>query len=194
MAKQHAVTREQIVERAYALAVDRGLASVSIRAIATECGVATGTIYNYFPTKDDLTMGVIGHFWREELSDVMERAATPGCDYIEFCQSFYEEASDALVRFRRDWLPQLRASAEGGQGMRCPEASSGLDHMRAGLAGVLRGDPHIDQTRLGEDLSPEQVAGLTLSTLIEFAGERKQSFDAFCQLLRLALYDSSSSS
>lgn len=166
MARTKALTREQVVDRAYVLACERGLTAVSIRVLATECGVALGTIYNYFPTKGDLLVSVVGRFWREELGSDMHEALEPGMDYVAFCRAFFADVAEALARFRRDWLPEL-AAAHGVSMADCPEAVHALDHMRAGLVRVLEADPRVDRARLTGELSSERIAALTLTTVLE---------------------------
>ncbi len=167
MARRKALTREQAVERAYALACEHGLAAVSARSLAAECGVAPGTLYNYFPAKMDLLVAVVGRFWREELGDDMHEAMGPGGDYVAFCRAFFSDVADALTRFRRDWLPQLAAC--GVSMTDCPEAIRALDHMRAGLVRVLEGDPCVARDRLVGELAPERIADLTLTTIMELS-------------------------
>ncbi len=215
MAKSKALSREQVVDAAYALACEQGLAGVGIRTVATACGVATGTIYNYFPAKADLVYAVVGRFWREEMGGAMELAASDGStdsavlDYVDFCGRLYEDTREALGRFRREWLPQV-AGITGGAGMAaCPEAMQALAHMREGLVRVIENDPRIVRERLVGTLAPRCVAALTLRCVMSLAeGEGLQScdvgsrphadvpggfgaavaFESFCSLLRLALY------
>jgi AcrR family transcriptional regulator len=48
------VRREQILDAAGAVAVERGLATATMSDVAARAGVAKGTLYLYFPSKDDL--------------------------------------------------------------------------------------------------------------------------------------------
>ena len=59
MAGKSAITRDEIVEAAYGRARSQGLASLSVRAIARDCGVAAGTLYNYFPDKSSLVTDIL---------------------------------------------------------------------------------------------------------------------------------------
>ena len=52
-----------IVSTGMALAVKEGLDSINMRKVASEGGVALGTIYNYFPGKADLTYAIMNAFW-----------------------------------------------------------------------------------------------------------------------------------
>src|SRR6218665_707964 len=51
--------RERILAAASKLIVQNGL-QCSMSAIADEAGVATGSLYNYFKSKEDLVSGVYG--------------------------------------------------------------------------------------------------------------------------------------
>lgn len=50
--------KQRVVEAAVALFADRGIAATTSREIAKAAGVAEGTIFRYFPTKDDLARDV----------------------------------------------------------------------------------------------------------------------------------------
>ena len=45
----------------------------SIRSIAKDCGIAVGTLYNYFKSKDELLVAVIDEHWCKMIGEVDER-------------------------------------------------------------------------------------------------------------------------
>ncbi len=45
------ISREELLAHAYDTAEKYGLASLSVRGLATECDVSVGTIYNYFSSR-----------------------------------------------------------------------------------------------------------------------------------------------
>ncbi len=49
MGSRKAIPKEQIIDVAYEKAQREGLSSLSVRAVAEACGVATGTMYNHIP-------------------------------------------------------------------------------------------------------------------------------------------------
>lgn len=49
-------TREAIVATARKLFLDKGFEQTTTRDIATSAGIATGTLFNYFPTKEGLAL------------------------------------------------------------------------------------------------------------------------------------------
>lgn len=71
---RRADTRERIVAAALAQVADGGYGSASVQAVAGRAGVATGTVYRYFPSKDDLFDEVFARASARELA-VLERIA-----------------------------------------------------------------------------------------------------------------------
>lgn len=66
--------RERIVKAARQLLTEGGLAAAQITAVARVAGVATGTVYRYFPSKSDLLVEVIRRVGDREL-EVMSAIA-----------------------------------------------------------------------------------------------------------------------
>lgn len=65
--KHGLISREQLLKAAKALVLAEGADALNIRRLAAACGVAVGSIYNYFPAKSDLVAAVVGEFWREAI-------------------------------------------------------------------------------------------------------------------------------
>ncbi len=63
---------EKILETAQHLFTSESYAGVDMRRIATETGIATGTLYNYFPSKQDLLLAVVEHVWRASMRRLEE--------------------------------------------------------------------------------------------------------------------------
>jgi len=55
--------REKLLEEAKRQVRELGYSSMTIRSVATACGVGTGTVYNYFPSKDMLIASFMLDDW-----------------------------------------------------------------------------------------------------------------------------------
>ncbi len=69
-----AAREQSILEAARALAVEHGMAAVQVAAVAKRAGIAAGTVYRYFPSKNDLIAELIANVAAREL-DAMRKAA-----------------------------------------------------------------------------------------------------------------------
>lgn len=79
--------RRQIIDAAIAVVADQGFQKTTIKQIATEAGVADGTIYNYFKNKDDILMGIIERLSEAE-SREMSFAQAEHVDFQTFMSTF----------------------------------------------------------------------------------------------------------
>ena len=55
--------REKLLDEAKRQVMEHGYSSMTIRSVATACGVGTGTVYNYFPSKDMLVASFMLEDW-----------------------------------------------------------------------------------------------------------------------------------
>ena len=81
-------TREQIAETARRMFGERGFERVTVAEIARAAEVAEKTVFNYFPTKEDLVFWRLESFEQELLDSIRDRE--PG-----------ESALDGFARFLR---------------------------------------------------------------------------------------------
>ena len=86
------------------------LSSFSARGIAEDCGIAVGTIYNYYRDKESLMGAIMAQDWRTELTKAAEEiAAVPGVEAGILC--LYE----AMRSFSRVY-ESVWAAAPTGEG------------------------------------------------------------------------------
>jgi len=70
---------EAIIEAARALASESGLGAVQVVPVAERAGIAAGTVYRYFPSKDDLVAAVVNATAEREVAAIRAAAAAaPG--------------------------------------------------------------------------------------------------------------------
>ena len=113
-------TRRHIAETARRLFSERGFEHVTIAEVAEAADVAVQTVFNYFPTKEDLVYWRLSSFEDDLLTAVRERG--PGHSAIEAFQGFLfaqpgllgkhdPEAREELTSFTRMIVdsPALRA-------------------------------------------------------------------------------------
>ena len=66
--------REKLLEEAKRQVMELGYSSMTIRSVASACGVGVGTVYNYFPSKDILIASFILEDWF-----ICKQAIDEGC-------------------------------------------------------------------------------------------------------------------
>ncbi len=74
-------TREKLVDSAFALFHKQGFAATGVAQILKAAGVNSGSLYYFFPTKEDLLIAVLewcqANLWPEIVEPVFERVSDP---------------------------------------------------------------------------------------------------------------------
>lgn len=92
---------EEIAKTALALFRNNPYQSVSMRDIASEVGIAVGTLYNYYPNKWELYIEVFEESWRETYQILKNNCEQLKKDYlINYLKILYSEMKNkkAIVR------------------------------------------------------------------------------------------------
>lgn len=94
---------QELLDAALALFVEKGFAATRIEQVAALAGVSKGTLYLYYPSKEELLKAVIAHHLSARIAEGAERAA-----------SFPGPASALLRGLLIDWWGQLYDSPAAG--------------------------------------------------------------------------------
>ncbi len=100
----------QILDAALKIFAKRGFRGATIREIASEAGVAEGTIYNYFGSKQDLLIsipGQLGALPMTTIADVALKVAQPDAKYYEgFLRTIVSQGMKRLAE-NKDFIKVL---------------------------------------------------------------------------------------
>ena len=107
--------REKLLAEAKRQIEERGYADTTVRSIAKACGVGTGTVYNYFPSKDMLIASFMVEDWQRCLAKmrsfpVEDRRAFLG--NISACLNEFISAHAALFGDKTAFGPFTTGFAE----------------------------------------------------------------------------------
>jgi AcrR family transcriptional regulator len=79
VARKLAARHEAILQAAGAAAAEHGMAALQIAPVAQRAGIATGTVYRYFPSKTDLVSALAGRLAMQEAAALAQAArSAPG--------------------------------------------------------------------------------------------------------------------
>lgn len=179
-----------IVDTAYNYACEHGLSSLSVRAIAKECSVSVGSIYNYFPDKAALITEVITKFWRTIAFSKETQTCLnyrEGESLIAFCERLYTTMNHALEQFRNNWLGEVSSlDARTRQKGRQAENAC-FEHIYHSLEKVICADALIDKQKLSAIGAPE-LSRFIWQSIYQALRAKDENCATLFTLLRFALY------
>ncbi len=96
-----------ILSRAKEILYNEGFKKFSMRNLSKKCGIALGTIYNYYSTKEELIIEMMTDYWKEHfyiLEDILNSNDTL---YIKLNEIF-NKLNIFIKTFKQVWLkPEL---------------------------------------------------------------------------------------
>jgi AcrR family transcriptional regulator len=182
--RKKAQTRQQIADVARRLFLERGFDAVTVSEIAREANVAEKTVFNYFPSKEDLFYGRLEAFEEELLAAVRDRK--PGESVIAAFREFVmkrrgvlqlEDDQEATKRLR-----QINRVIGESRALLARERQV-FDRYTESLAELLAQET---RSRAGA-IEPRVVAGALIDVhrlLIDYVRERTLAGDGASEVAR----------
>lgn len=112
MGNKAIISKDNILEIAFAIASEKGLVGLGIREVADACSVSVGSVYNYFPSKTHLISEVVGRYWEQAL-DKNELHAKQDEDFLSFCHRLSERMKQPIKHFQQTWSGQMKSLDKG---------------------------------------------------------------------------------
>lgn len=179
-------SRQDILEACRQLVRTNGWDAVNIRTVAAACGVAVGSIYNYFGSKAELVSATVESVWCDifhtpEDPDLFQSAEScvrwlyqrilygaqtyPGFFSMHSARFFHLEKAEGRVRMEQTW-----------------------SHMMDGLCTVLERDARVRPDAFDSAFTPRVFAGALFSLLLGDMVRGQNDPAAALELVRRTLY------
>jgi len=146
-------TRQSILEAAFRLFEERGFESVTVAEVARAADVSEGTVFNYFPTKEDLFYGGMEDFEATLLDAVRDRPAGEPVS-AAFARALLERSSRLGRDERADLIAKAARTIEASPSLQARERGV-VEHTTLSLAALLAEETGARPT----DAEPIAVAG-----------------------------------
>lgn len=189
-----ATSREAILETCRGIVRKQGLSGINVRAVASACGVAPGTLYNYFPDKNALVLAVTADVWSDVfcLDGQQEpgQGQGQGTGFATHVKRIFKRAREGMARYP-GILPTHVLDLAGNSEQR----SVGQDMMRSFFARVqddtmraLESDSRVKPDAFSGNLSKRGFVELVTQQIIVLLILGKDNCDALVATIKTALY------
>ncbi len=107
--------RKKILEQCLALFSRKGYAKVTMREIASEVGVSTGTLYHYFPTKEKIQEALFAHIMETNAGEYLRRVekTESAAERLRIIADFWKENGAYYQRVLLLAIDSFRGDTDG---------------------------------------------------------------------------------
>lgn len=178
------ISRENILAVSRELLCQQGWQGLQIRAVATQCKVAVGSIYNYFSSKTELVAATIQSVWQEIFHD---EKCKP-CNTIEYVVWLFSCLEKGACRypgfFSLHAMGFLEVEKQEGQ----KRMYATWQHIKEGLHCVMRQDTEIAESAFDETFTVEDFADILFAQMLAALIQQKYDTTAVQEMIRRCLY------
>lgn len=183
---KRSIDKKLLIDEAYRIAKQEGLSSLSVRKLASTCGIAVGSVYSYFSTKADLTTAVIERFFSDALFEDCCHVRE-GERFTAYLRRFHTSLKRAFETYEADWLSEIQRLPYDERAAGKTAQAALFGHMEQGFARVLESDPAVSRERLVGPLHPGRLCPFVLECILASLREKADCETLFA-LLEQALY------
>ena len=167
------------------IAAQEGLSALSMRTVARACGVALGTLYNYYADKDALLIATVESIWQEifhtDAGSLTEHA------FPEQVASLFDCVWRGTQRYPGFLSAHSMVIAGARRGEACRAMEACFAHMKAGLLAGLRADSAVNPAAFSDAFTPEQLVDFALDHLLLLLMKGEEDCTPLTEMLRRAI-------
>ncbi|MDY4969441.1 MAG: TetR/AcrR family transcriptional regulator [Lachnospiraceae bacterium] len=179
-------SKEDIMQVCRKIAAEQGLPAVNMRAVAKECGIALGTLYNYYASKDELLMATVESVWKDIFHMDGTRAA--GMSFPDYAAYLFDRARTGAEAYPGFLGAHSIAVAKSRRGQAKSIMEHTFEHMKAGMLTVLRADTAADTAVFSPAFQESDLVDFVLDQILLLLVKGADNSNALVELIRRVIY------
>jgi len=182
MRKKDDTLRNTLLEFAREIVNEQGPDALNIRALAKRANVASGTVYNYFESKDEILIAITEEYWRKALAELHNEIQAD--TFPEQLREIYTFLQNRLADSAGILMNSLRNVESVGR----DRMLSMQNVLVTAILHRMRQDKNISQDIWNETLSDEKFADFILINMMVLLRMNAPSIDPFIEIVKRTLY------
>lgn len=180
-------SKEDILSVSRELAAEKGIQEINMRSVAARCGVAVGSVYNYFSSKNALMIAVIDSIWNEIMQGIADRQ-TSSC-FTKKVESLFYGVKSGGEKYPLFFSIHSMSIAKSGKEKGRETMNQYFECIKADLLNCLRKDINVKQTFFSKKCTQEDFAAFVFANVLSLLMQGQDSCDVLIELIKGALYD-----
>lgn len=179
-------SKEAIMQVCRQIVSEKGLAALNMRAVAKECHIALGTLYNYYSDKDELLIATVESVWKDIFH--MDQKCEVDFSFPEYIGYLFECIQRSAEEYPNFFTAHPISIASSRRGEARSTMTHYFDHMKSGMREVLERDTAVDETVFSPTLTKAELIDFVLDHILLLLVQGKTNCDVLVELIRKAIY------
>lgn len=190
--KNAGTSKESILVASRKLVAEKGLAAVNMRSVGKACDLALGSIYYYFPSKDDLLLATIASVWDDIFSwegpDFVPSSDHANFSFPAYIAQFFDHLAEGIARYPHFFTIHSLSFSERGQAKGSSTMRQYLAEIEGRMTLALKRDKGVSPRAFSRDFTEEAFIDMVLTTMIALLVQKKDDPSALVEMVRRSLY------
>lgn len=179
-------SREAILKGCRDMVSEKGLSSVNMRSVAKRCGVALGSLYNYFSSKDELILATIESVWEDIFH--MEDSCKTALPFVDYVNWIFESVRSGTEEYPNFFTAHSLSFASGEKDKAKNTMEHYFSHIKLGMTEALDSDVAVRKDAFSDSFSESDFLDFILTTLLTCLMQKKSDCALLLELIRRAIY------
>lgn len=179
-------SKEDILKSCRKLVSEHGLSAVNMRSVAKACGVALGSLYYYFPSKNDLLIATIESVWEDifKLKNT-DMGKTSFLKYIELC---FKHIQSGVGRYPNFFTIHSVSLSSGNQAKARNSMNRYFARIRKRMLEALEADGSIKKDAFTSEFTKEEFVEFVLSNVVNLLMQKKDDCKILLEIINRTVY------
>lgn len=180
-------SKEDILSVSRKIVADQGIQAINMRNVAEQCGVAVGSVYNYFPSKNDLMIATIDSIWREIIQGISD--CNPSSGFSENVENLFYGVKSGGEKYPLFFNIHSISVAKSGKDKGRQTMNQYFESLKSDLLSSLQADSRVNQQFFSEKCTPADFIEFVFSNLISLWMQEKNSCDLLIEIIKGVIYN-----
>lgn len=179
-------SKEAILKGCRDMVSETGLSAVNMRSVAKRCGVALGSLYNYFPSKDALILATIESVWEDIFH--MDSPCEISLPFVEYVNWIFESVRRGAGEYPNFFTAHSLIFASGERDRAKHTMEHYFSHIKLGMMEALDSDPAVYSQTFSDTFSKSAFLDFVLMNLLTGLMRKETDCSLLLELIRRAIY------
>ncbi len=179
-------SREEILTVCRQLVAASGLAAVNMRKVAQQCQVALGSLYYYFPSKDELLLATVESVW----DDIFNCAAPTDAalPFDRYITNFFENIKRGILKYPNFFTVHSLSFSTRGQAEGRAKMQKYLAKMKAHMLQVLQKDQAVRPDAFSAAFTEDKFVDFIIMHVISLLLQKNFDCTTLTEIIRRIIY------
>jgi AcrR family transcriptional regulator len=180
-------SRESILSVCKDIVIESGMSALNVRNIAKRSGVALGTVYNYFPSKEDLIIATVESIWTEIMSH--DTGENLQLNFLSYVNNLFNNVKKGYKKYPLFLIIHSMTMMDMDKNKGREVMNRFFENIENRLLESLNQDQSVKSGIFNESFSKQDYVKFVFSNILTLIINRTTTCDFLLAVIRRTIYE-----